>query len=263
MKLLFSCGPAILFALVAGSSLSNADISGFTSGSYQYNTADAGSPPTVGAGWIQLTGGANQRRGIFFKNKQNINQFQASFTYRAPHIEACAILQGLAFVIQNENTGASAIGGSSGGFFGPSGLGFSGLTKSVAVTLETDTGPGRTYTGVYSAGAFSGRAAEVSPVNAFSGHDLHVSIGYDGTLMNIVMTDSVTSQSFNRSFLVGSLSNVVGSDSAYIGFTASTGGGFSFGGADQILSDFSFSVPAPASSMLLAAGLIAGRRKRA
>lgn len=247
---------AIMICASAG-----ADIVGFKPGSYEYNFTDSGSPPAVGPDFIQLTTGRDQRRSIWFKARQDISEFRASFTYRASSINACGNIQGLTFAIQNNPAGLDAIGSSLGNLFGPYGMGYQGLAASAAVTFELNTGSARTYSGFFKNGVLGGGSELTMPVNAFGGRDINVSIAYDGSILTVTMADSVTGSMYTRSRLVGSLADAIGSDTAYIGFTASTGGGSSSGGANQYLSNFRYAIPAPASLSILALAAIPRRRR--
>jgi hypothetical protein len=62
-----------------------------------------------------------------------------------------------------------------------------------------------------------------SGVKLNSGHVMHAHITYDGTNMTLLLTDTGTSQSFTKAWAVN-IPAIVGSGTAYAGFTASTGG---------------------------------------
>ena len=232
----------------------HADINGFNSLSgWTYNTTDAGTPPAVlGADLIHFTTGPNNRRSLWFNTPQDITAFTASFTYRAGSISASAARQGLTFTLQN--AGLSALG---------TGLGFEGLAPSATVTIETDTGPGLTYTGYYANGVNGGGSVPTTPVNAFGFGEIDVAITYAGSLLSVFMTDGVNSYSRPNQF-VGDLSALLGSQSAFVGFTAGTSSTLgSGGGSNQFLSNFRFtSVQAPATAGLLTIGGLCGLRRR-
>lgn len=227
-----------------------AEIVGITPGTYVYNHTDSGSPPITGPDSIQLTTGNDQRRSIWFKTPQDISAgFEATFTYRATSISASALRQGLTFAIQNAPEGTAALGTT---------YGYGGIAKSLAVTIETDTGPARTYTGVYTNGVLGGGSGITNPVNAFSFKDIAVKIDYNASLGTLSIYMSEGANSFkSEGILVGDLTSVLGGPKGYVGFTASTfntlGAG---GGAIQIVSNFRF-VPEPNSLMLAAVGVVA------
>jgi hypothetical protein len=56
-----------------------------------------------------------------------------------------------------------------------------------------------------------------------SGHVMHAHITYDGTNLTLVLTDTVTSQVFTKVAALN-IPSIVGSGTAYVGFTAATGG---------------------------------------
>ncbi len=252
---------AVGFVIAGGA---EADIVGFVPGTYAYNhdAADVGSPPVLGDGFIQLTTGRDQRRSIFFTTPQDITEFTASFTYRAESIGASGNDQGLTFVLQNDAAGSAALGDSLRNLFGPYGLGYQGIAPSAAVTIATNTGPAKTYSGFFSGGILGGGSSETTPVNAFDGNDIRVTLEYAASVLDVQMTDLETGATFERSLLVGTLSSLVGGSTAYVGFTASTGGGASSGGANQFLSDFVFTVPEPASLLSLSVLAAASLRRR-
>jgi hypothetical protein len=249
-------GTACLCPFAAG------DIIGLTPGTYMYNPGDTGSPPVIGPDSIQLTTGRDQRRSIFFFESQSITEFTVSFTYRADEIRACGNTQGLTFTVHNDPRGPGALGDPLGNLFGPYGLGYAGITDSAALTIELDTGRALTHSGVYTGGVVPSGSLPTTPVNAFPGNDIDVTLVYDGQILTATLRDTVTGQSNVRPYLLGSLETIVGGPTAIVGFTASTGGGFSSGGVNQYLSNFQFVVPEPTTSLLLLAGvMIMGRRR--
>src|SRR6185312_15203285 len=62
-----------------------------------------------------------------------------------------------------------------------------------------------------------------SGVKLNSGHVMHAHITYDGTNLVLALTDTVTSQSFTMSSAIN-IPSIVGASTAYVGFTAATGG---------------------------------------
>ncbi len=52
---------------------------------------------------------------------------------------------------------------------------------------------------------------------------MHAHITYDGTTLTLVLTDTVTGASFTASQVIN-IPATVGGNSAYVGFTAGTGG---------------------------------------
>ncbi len=62
-----------------------------------------------------------------------------------------------------------------------------------------------------------------SGVKPNSGHVMHAHITYDGTNLTLVLTDTVTAASFTTTAALN-IPSIVGASTAYVGFTAGTGG---------------------------------------
>jgi hypothetical protein len=60
-------------------------------------------------------------------------------------------------------------------------------------------------------------------VNLHSGDILHAHLSYDGTTLTLTLTDTVTNATFTASQAIN-IPTTVGADTAYVGFTAGTGG---------------------------------------
>lgn len=216
---------------------------------YNYNHADPGFPQ-VTPNSIQLSNGINQLRSIVFYQPQNISQFTASFTYSATNIVACSLAQGLTFFLENDVRGTGAIGASLGG------LGFNGITPSAGVAFSLNTGNSQTYAAYGTGGSVTG-FNPTAPANLFSGHDINVTIAYSNPLLSLTMLDTVTNAVYAPpAFLVGNLAVAVGGPTALVGFGISTGSGVGSGGATQMLSNFSFTTPEPASALGILSGLM-------
>lgn len=234
----------IAIALVPASA--RADISGFGNfAAWEVNQIDSGAAPGLGANSIRLTtrGGSVQGRSLFYTQPQDITgPFTASFTYRTADLLGSGY--GGTFVLQNDVRGPDAVGGTSGS------LGYSGIRNSVAVSLELGNGivP---RSGLYFDGSIGGGAPSLGSVNLFSGNPIDVTITYDSGQLRVSYLDTITSASANEAHSVD-LASVLGGPSAFVGFTASTGGS---GSAEQHFSNFQFStVPEPSAIAILAAG---------
>jgi hypothetical protein len=92
--------------------------------------------------------------------------------------------------------------------------------------LYSNAGEGSDSTGFYLDGA-SPTVPSVdmtsSGVNLHSSDILHAHIVYNGTTLTLTLTDTVTNASFTTSTTVN-IPAEVGGNTAYVGFTASTGG---------------------------------------
>lgn len=173
----------------------------------------------------------------------NIASFTTNFT-----LSLASNAQGCTFCIQNQTPGSAMISDgkvvdspvlwASGGPLAMAnsqpGLGYSGNTgsgaaqntgflNSVAIKFDVFTGPG---TGLYTNGAdVSQNTLSTSPVSLSAGHTYNVSLSYSGTTLNLTITDNSTSQVFGPHAFTVNIPSVVGGNTAYVGFTASAGGG--------------------------------------
>jgi hypothetical protein len=187
-------------------------------------TANGGAtfPGTV----LQLTsGGFNQARSVFSNNRVDITSFSTTFIFQIRD-GTTPPADGLAFVIQgNSPTALGALGG---------GLGYQGIPNSVAVKFDifNNQGEGTNSTGLFS----DGRAPSVpapgsgdvlvnldgSGIDLKSTHPFRVDMNYDGTTLNVTITDTVTLASASQTYTVN-ISAHVHSNTAYVGFTGGTG----------------------------------------
>ncbi len=174
---------------------------------------------------IQLTLASVAGKGaVWFTTPVAISAFTTDFNFQLLSAKA----DGLTFVIQN--AGVSALGpGASGLGYGasaPGGTGGIGRSVAIKFDLYSNDGEGTDSTGLYTNGASpTVPAADMttSGVKLNSGHVMHAHITYDGTNMTLLLTDTVTAQSFTKAWAVN-IPSIVGSETAYAGFTASTGG---------------------------------------
>jgi hypothetical protein len=252
----YASSRSIVIAAAAGMACSLtptalADITGFDMlAGWEYNQGDTGTPADFpDPDMIQITNGERQNRSIFFKQRQDVSQFSASFTFRADY-QGGNNPHGITFAIHNDLDGAEALGSLGGG------LGYEGITSSGALGLEVL----RSQTGWFEGGVVGGMV----PITDFvlgDDHDIRVTLDYDGTFIRQRMVDTVTGAEFSRNYVADDLLDELGGSMAYVGFTAGTSG---FGHSDQFISDFRFrTVPTPGAAALLAlAGLGAGVRRR-
>jgi hypothetical protein len=205
-----SAGPTINFPNGFGSTagLSLNGSSAVTNNLLQLTLA--GAPASAGAAW--------------FITPVNITGFTTDFSFQLLSAKA----DGLTFAIQN--AGVTAIGPSGSGLgYGashPGGTG--GIARSVAVKFDlyNNNGEGADSTGFYTNGASPTVPATdmtASGVMLSSGHVMHAHVAYDGTNLTLVLTDTVTAASFTSTSALN-IPSIVGSSTAYVGFTAGTGG---------------------------------------
>ena len=167
---------------------------------------------------LELTDGAgNENRTAFDRQAVNVQQFTTGFTFQLTN----AASDGFTFTIQGN--GPSVLGGQGLG----GGLGYAGITKSVAVKFDlyNNNGEGINSTGLYAIGAnpFTPSTDLTGHVDLHSGHVFAVHMEYDGTTLAVTIADTVTGQSFTSDYVVN-IPSIVGGNTAYVGFTGGTGG---------------------------------------
>jgi hypothetical protein len=140
------------------------------------------------------------------------------------------VADGVAFILQNDPRGTSAIGGAGGS------LGVSGITPSWELELNIYVGAGGGMG--YSVNTNGGIGPNTLPgsVNFASGDPIGITVYYANGGMALTFTDAVTHTSFSTNLNVGNLTQVAGGSTAYIGFSGATGGS----SALQTISNFSF-----------------------
>jgi len=175
---------------------------------------------TVAGGALQLTdGGSFENRVVWYTTPVNVQSFTTDFSFQITPATPNAS-DGFTFTIQNK--GLNANGGIGGA------LGYQGITPSVAVKFDTFNNDGE---GVNSTGFYTNGAAPTVPsldltpsgVNLHSGDIMHAHLTYDGATLTLTLTDTVTGASFNASQAIN-IPNTVGGNTAFVGFTAGTGG---------------------------------------
>jgi hypothetical protein len=207
---------------------------GFASPSNLITLAGA-SQPSGSA--IQLTDTINQMESsaAWYDAPVNVQSFTTNFTIQLqPKPNSQQVANGMTFTIQNQNPtstdsgslyvsgGPNAVGNNQ------SGLGYAGLRNSVAVAFDIDDSSSSEtgdLTGLYTNGANpTGSSVNMasSGLNLMSGNPLAVSLNYNGTTLDMTITDTVTRASFSNSWDIN-IPSIVGGNTAYIGFTASTG----------------------------------------
>jgi hypothetical protein len=131
---------------------------------------------------------------------------------------------GMTFTIQG--VGSTALGVDGGG----SGLGYDGIPSSVAVKFDIwnneDGGFPASETGLYTGGEYPGHPAiDLLPagIDLASGDPFHVTMHYDGSVLTVTITDTVTLVSASQSYTID-IPAQVGGGEAFVGFTGATGG---------------------------------------
>ena len=181
---------------------------------------------------LRLTdSGTNEASSAWYYTPVNIQQFTANFSFQNTG-GTNPTGNGLAFVIQGEST--SALGPSGGGLgYGPDNItspdasSNTPIGKSVAIKfdLSNNAGEGTDSTGLYTDGASPTMPAvdmTSSGVNLHSTDVFNVQMSYNGSNLTMVLTDANTNATFTHTWAIN-IPSTVGSDVAYVGFTAGTG----------------------------------------
>ncbi|HWM67498.1 MAG TPA: chitobiase/beta-hexosaminidase C-terminal domain-containing protein [Steroidobacteraceae bacterium] len=175
---------------------------------------------TVTGGALQLSDGGNfENRAIWYATPVNVQSFTTDFTFQITPASPNAS-DGFTFAIQN--MGLNSDGGIGGA------LGYQSITKSVAVKFDLFSNDGE---GINSTGFYTNGAAPTVPsldltssgIDLHSGNVMHVHLTYDGTTLTMTLTDTVTNAAFTASQAIN-IPSTVGANTAYVGFTAGTGG---------------------------------------
>jgi len=171
-----------------------------------------------GAARLTLTnGGASEAGSTFYTTPVNVQAFTNDFSFQL----SSAVADGFTFTIQSASPTA----------LGPDGgnLGYGtvmGPSVAVKFDLFSNSGEGADSTGEYSAGAKPTTPAldlTTSGVDLHSGDVMNVHMTYDGTTLAMTITDPTAGKSFSASWPLN-IPTLVGSSTAYVGFTAGTGG---------------------------------------
>jgi hypothetical protein len=190
----------------------------YSTGGFTASALNLVNGSTVTGGLLQLTdGGTGEDRSAWFTSEVPVQTFTADFTFQ----QLNATADGMTFVIQGSGPGIWALGGGGGG------LGYQGITNSVAVKFDlyNDAGEGIDSTGLYTNGAAPTMPAvnlSTTAINLHSGDVMHAHMVYDGTNLTMMLTDTVTNGTVTEVFPVN-IPSIVGGNTAYVGFTGGTG----------------------------------------
>jgi fibronectin type 3 domain-containing protein len=178
---------------------------------------------------LQLTDGGNvEAASAFASNQVSVSRFNTQFSFQLQDTTNPGA-DGFTFCIQA--AGPTALGVSGGGLgyaTAPSTPGI-GIPTGVAVKFDLfdNAGEGNNSTGLYTNGAVPTSAGSIdltsTGINLHSGDVFNVAMTYDGTTLQTTTTDTVTHASASQSYVVN-IPGSVGGNTAYVGFTAGTGG---------------------------------------
>ena len=184
---------------------------------------------TISGPQLQLTDGNQaEARSVFYNTPVNVSQFTTTFDFQIAAGTHTA--DGFTFTIQNNSPTAVGANGSELGY-GPTSTSGTGILNSLAVKFDlyNSDGEGNDSTGVYTDGAAPTVPADdltSSGVNLHSGDLISATIAYDGPsqALSLSIADLATGGKFTKTY-AENLAAAVGSSTAYVGFTAGTGGG--------------------------------------
>ena len=168
---------------------------------------------------LTTTNGTFQASSAWFPTAVNIQNFTTDFSFQST--AGAGTADGLTFTLQNNST--AALGGAGGN------LGYAHWHwKSIAVKFDlySNNGEGPDSTGLYLNGALPTTPAvdmTGSGIDLHSGDIFRVHMTYDGTNLAMTITDATTAASFSISWPVN-IPTTIGANTAFAGFTASTGG---------------------------------------
>jgi hypothetical protein len=190
--------------------------------------------PVMNSNNVTLTSGlGSTARTVFYNAPLYIRDFTTSFIYSDTSVNGA---NGVAFCLQNDPQGASALG------YGGGGLGYYAITSSAALLFNIYS-PLTVGIAFGTNGTVPDNYMPTSPVNMASGNPVFVSLVYTGGVLKTTLIESNTAHTFTTN-IVANLSAIVGADTAYVGLTGADGGVAS----TQVISNFTF-VPLPTISV--------------
>lgn len=180
---------------------------------------------TVVGDRLRLTDGGNaEARSAFYSTPIDITHFTSTFSFQLTNANA----DGFTFTLQRAGPTALGNGGGSLGYGPDIPSAVPGIPASLAIKFDlfSNNGEGSNSTGMYLNGASPGTpSTNLTPsgVDLHGGHVFEACITYNGTTLNVTLTDTVTNASATQSYTVDVAASL-GGTVAYAGFTAGTGG---------------------------------------
>ena len=169
----------------------------------------------------RLTNANDQTGSVFTNNRLAIGSFNTSFTIRLHEGTQPDYADGLTFVIQADSPTQLGLG--------TGGMGYQDIAQSIAIKFDPFQNPGDpsdSSTGLFSngAGPFGGvdTTGNGGPLLNSQATKL-VSLAYDRSKLTETITNTLdASEVFTTSYQIN-IPATIGSDTAYVGFTAATG----------------------------------------
>ncbi|MDB5355722.1 MAG: hypothetical protein JWN24_2175 [Phycisphaerales bacterium] len=185
-------------------------------------------PVTINGSKLQLTSASNyQETSVFSSSLVGVTGFNTQFTFQLS--PGANTADGFTFTLQGAAPTARGLYGIGLGYAkDPSGS-TPGVQKSVAIKFDlyNNAGEGPDSTGLYTNAAAVTNVGSIdlrpSNIDLHSGHVFQVNLSYDGATLTETITDTTTAATFNTSYPIN-IPAIVGANSAYVGFTAGTGG---------------------------------------
>ncbi|NBO67166.1 MAG: hypothetical protein EBU88_20360, partial [Acidobacteria bacterium] len=230
-------------------------ISGFSSNTWTLNQPKYNSYVGIGSdGTLAITVNDKYLHNSFWYNTpMSVDRnFTVNFVYNAPAQYAYG--NGVTFCLQNDSRGTSAVGDDG------SGLGYTGISKSVAYELNLYQGQGEVLGTTFRTDGKAQSYTSTSPVSINSGHNIQVTLRYDAAAQTITetLTDlSSPTTTYTKTYTGIDIQATVGGASAYMGFTGSTYGDSSQE-SQQNISQFSLTYDVSETVQLWVDGVQAG-----
>jgi hypothetical protein len=167
---------------------------------------------------LQLTnGGLNEAGSAFYTTQVGSSSFTTDFVFQISN----PVANGMTFTL--EKVSATALGGTG------SGLGYSGINHSMAIKFDvaTPVGAGQNSVGLFANGTLPTTPAidlTGTGINLRSGDQFDAHLTYDGTTLNLTLTDVLTLAKWSHSWTIN-IPATIGGPHAYVGFTGATGAG--------------------------------------
>ena len=158
----------------------------------------------------------NEAGSAFYTIPFSVQYFATDFTFQLLNPAA----DGFTFTL--ESVGPAALGGSGGE------LGYTGIQHSVAIKFDlyNNGGEGNNSIGLYEGGSLPTLPAvnlTGTGISLHSGNSMHVHMTYDGNTLKMIITDLVTGAEATESWPLD-ITSALGGNTAWVGFTAGTGG---------------------------------------
>ncbi len=203
-------------------------IGGGSNWSFNAGSGSASVATLTASNQIELTFGlGGEANSAFYNAAQYVGGFVGSFWYQ-DHGGGGA--DGATFTLQNSPTGVTAVGAGGGG------LGYLGISPSVAIELDVYSGSvGAPGIDIAVDGTNAGPYSSTGPINIASGDWIYVQMYYQNDNLELTFIDP-SAGTFTTNVAIDIL-GTIGNGSAYVGFTGADGGISSF----EYISDFIFS----------------------